>query len=74
MTNVTNYFRHSPDPGGTSGTGNESSTDNNNDATAPVEKSEEQHEHKPLLEKIKEALQDWSNKDQADQDFDDTRV
>ncbi|MEO5890775.1 MAG: hypothetical protein ABIQ31_11005 [Ferruginibacter sp.] len=31
-------------------------------------------EEKPIIEKIKEALQDWSNKDEADQEFDDTRV
>ena len=31
-------------------------------------------EEEPIIEKIKDALQDWSNKDQADQDFDDTRV
>jgi hypothetical protein len=37
-------------------------------------KPEEETHHKPLGEKIKEALQDWSNKDKADQDFDDTRV
>ena len=31
-------------------------------------------EHKTVIEKIKEALHDWSNKDERDQEFDDTRV
>lgn len=38
----------------------------------PVTEGESAEE--PFLEKIKDALRDWSNKDQADQDFDDTRV
>ncbi len=39
----------------------------------PSEKIENE-EHKSIAEKIKEALQDWSNKDELDQEFDDTRV
>ncbi len=31
-------------------------------------------EQEPLIDKVKDALQEWSNKDQADQEFDDTRV
>lgn len=30
-------------------------------------------EKKPLVEKIHDALQEWSNDDQRDQEFDDTR-
>ena len=36
-------------------------------------KEEEKH-HKTVMEKIREALHDWSNKDEQDQEFDDTRV
>ncbi|MES2893725.1 MAG: hypothetical protein V4725_17010 [Bacteroidota bacterium] len=42
------------------------------DETTPL--TEEDGDNKTVGEKIKDALQDWSNKDQADQDFDDTRV
>lgn len=37
-------------------------------------KNPDDEDHKTLGEKVKEALQDWSNKDQQDADFDDTRV
>lgn len=33
---------------------------------------EEGHEKKPFMEKVREALQDWSNDDQADTAYDDT--
>ncbi len=36
--------------------------------------SNEQPGEEGLIDKIKDALQDWSNTDQAQQDFDDTRV
>jgi hypothetical protein len=74
MTLFTKYFMHSQDPGGTKETGNDDSSESNNESTESRPTTHEEHEHKPLGEKIKEALQDWSNKDQADQDFDDTRV
>ncbi|MEP7143935.1 MAG: hypothetical protein ABI707_13730 [Ferruginibacter sp.] len=38
------------------------------------EKKPEGMEDKPVIEKIREVLQDWANKDEADLDFDDTRV
>jgi hypothetical protein len=38
------------------------------------EKKEEGKEHKTVIQKIKDALQDWSDKDEQDQEFDDTRV
>jgi hypothetical protein len=37
-------------------------------------KTGETEEQKPIIDKIKDALQDWANKDEADQEFDDTRV
>lgn len=36
--------------------------------------NEKAKEPKGFFQKIKDALQDWSNKDQEDQDFDDTKV
>lgn len=40
-----------------------------------AEEISESKEDKPtMVEKIKEALQDWSNDDKADEDFDNTQV
>ena len=39
-----------------------------------TEPQEVDKNHKTFIEKIKEALHDWSNKDEQDQKFDDTRV
>lgn len=39
-----------------------------------TEHPERDKNHKTFIEKIKEALHDWSNKDEQDQKFDDTRV
>ena len=63
-------------PGGESGGGNEQKAvpDENQSTGEKIPPTEEDGEHRTVGEKIKEALQDWSNKDQADQDFDDTRV
>ncbi len=36
--------------------------------------NEENKDSKTFMEKVKEALHDWSNKDEQDQKFDDTRV
>jgi len=63
-------------PGGENESGTDAS-DNNKDKTANSPLSSEineNNEEKPVIEKIREALQDWSNKDEADQEFDDTRV
>jgi hypothetical protein len=71
MITVKNNFLYSPgreNEGAAVPDQNEKPTE-----TTPADTGEEKH-HKPIVEKIKEALQDWSNKDQADQDFDDTRV
>ena len=71
MITIRHHFLYSPggeNEGGSIPDQNEKTTE-----PVPVNNDEEKHQ-KPLGEKIKEALQDWSNKDQADQDFDDTRV
>ena len=79
MTTVKNPFIYIP--GGENENGGAASDDKNEQEKEKIETpdvkeetEEETEEEKPLGEKIKEALQDWSNKDQADQDFDDTRV
>ncbi|CAN5534989.1 hypothetical protein BH11BAC3_BH11BAC3_18070 [soil metagenome] len=60
-------------PGGEqeSGTGSPKNEDDKQDKSKETPGHED---HKTLGEKVKEALQDWSNKDQQDLDFDDTRV
>ena len=64
-------------PGGTdeSDTAAPDSNDNQKETDAlHPEKKEEGREHKTVIQKIKDALQDWSDKDEQDQEFDDTRV
>ena len=75
MTTVKNPFIYIP--GGENENGGAAPNDKNEQEKEKIETpdvKEETEEEKPLGEKIKEALQDWSNKDQADQNFDDTRV
>jgi hypothetical protein len=64
-------------PGGTDESGNAAPDNSGNqqptDASHP-EKKEDGKEQKTVIQKIKEALQDWSDKDEQDQEFDDTRV
>ncbi|RYE12549.1 MAG: hypothetical protein EOP34_10640 [Rickettsiales bacterium] len=62
---------YSPDPGGTTDSGD---TEPLPEQEITAENEDEATEETPLIDKIKEELQAWSNKDQADQDFDDTRV
>ncbi|MDN3656838.1 hypothetical protein QWZ08_14420 [Ferruginibacter paludis] len=65
------------DPGGADESGNVAPDSSDNQKTADVqhpEKKEEGKEHKTVIQKIKDALQDWSDKDEQDQEFDDTRV
>ncbi|CAN5374593.1 hypothetical protein BH11BAC5_BH11BAC5_15060 [soil metagenome] len=64
-------------PGGTdeSGAAVPDSNDSQKEADAlHAEKKEDGKDHKTVIEKIKDALQDWSDKDEQDQEFDDTRV
>lgn len=64
-------------PGGENESGH-TAADNNEDkkdSSAPASDNKQAgKEHKTVMEKIKEALHDWSNKDEQDQEFDDTRV
>ena len=63
-------------PGGENESGTNASANNEDKTESSPLSSEnnEDKEEKPVIEKIKEELQAWSNKDQADQEFDDTRV
>ena len=75
MVLVKNYFRFSPD--NESGAGGAATT-NNISEVKPAAQNQgnitEKKKNKSFFGRIKEALQDWSNKDQKDQDFDDTQV
>jgi len=70
MTYLQNFIYH---PGGENESGGAGKNETS-DQDTPTPPEAEKHEAKPILEKIKEALQDWSNKDEADLQFDDTRV
>jgi len=48
--------------------------DQKDSASAIPEIKEAGVEHKSVIEKIKDALQDWSNKDERDLEDDDTKV
>lgn len=71
MTQLHNYFIYSP--GGENETGNDAQdkAPDNKEGGAQAPKKDEDTS---IIKKIKDALQDWSNKDEADLDFDDTRV
>jgi len=62
-------------PGGDPGGGNsENSSDLEESGEQNTSSTNTNDDDKTVGEKIREALQDWSNKDQQDQDFDDTQV
>lgn len=63
-------------PGGENETGNNTSmnVEDKKDSSAVTPEIKGEKDDKPVVEKIKEALQEWANKDQQDQEFDDTRV
>lgn len=76
MTQSKNYFMRIP--GGENEGGN-ISPNNNDDKRTVIKQSsdakkEEDSEKKSFGEKVHDALQEWSNDDQHDQEFDDTRV
>lgn len=71
--NIFNKLMYHPGGENESGTGN-SSVEAQNDLIPDGVNKAEVKEHKTIMEKIKEALHDWSNKDEQDQAFDDTRV
>ena len=66
MIQSKNHFIYSP------GGENESSTtpNNNEDKKDGTEETPKPKEEKSFLKKIKDALQDWSNDDKREQDFD----
>ncbi len=69
-----NFIKIIYSPGGENESGN-SASDNKEDQQEDAQKtSVNKEEHKTVVQKIKEALRDWSNKDEADQEFDDTKV
>ena len=53
---------------------NEDLKENSIEKTENIESNDTNKDHKTFMEKVKEALHDWSNKDEQDQKFDDTRV
>lgn len=65
------FFMHSP--GGENEEGSSLSNDSNNKTSENESLKEQSTEEKPFMEKVHDALQDWSNDDQAEQDFDDTQ-
>lgn len=70
MISIKNQFVYSPD-------GDNTSADipvDNNEKAPVVEDKKQPKKSKSLLQKIKEALQDWSNSDQRDLEYDDTKV
>jgi hypothetical protein len=75
MNHVKNYFIYSPgaenENGNTGVNSNEQKT--GNAEKTPV-RTEVKKKNKSFFRRIKEALQDWSNGDQRQQEFDDTRV
>ena len=69
-----NKFIYSPggeDGGNTAPDANEEKKDDS--PIIPIKEEGGKHD-KTIVEKIREALEDWSEKDEADQEFDDTRV
>ncbi len=72
------YFTHFIfSPGGdpsSSGTPAKTAEELKKEADEKLEETEKAEDDKTLGEKIQDELQAWSNKDQADQNFDDTRV
>ncbi len=70
-----NTFIYSPGGENENGTAASPNDDNQKDSSPPIpEKGEPVEESKPVIEKIREALQDWSNKDESDLEDDDTKV
>lgn len=69
MISIKNQFVYSPDGDNTS-----ADIPVNKDEKAVVDEKKQLKKSKSLLQKIKEALQDWSNSDQRDLEYDDTKV
>lgn len=71
MVQLKNLLMRSP--GGGNEGGNITSNNNDDRKTGSEQFSDTKEEKKPFLEKIKDALQDWSNDDQREQDIDNSR-
>ena len=72
MTRSRHLFIRNPDrenEGGIFGSGNNDNSGNADEQS--LDAKEEITEKKPFAEKLREALQDWSNDDQKDQEIDD---
>jgi|GEM_PF-1557125 len=70
-----NHFNYVPGGEHDNGTAATPNDDNQKDSSPLIpEKGEPVKTSKPMIEKIREALQDWSNKDESDQEDDDTKV
>lgn len=67
-------FIYSPGGENESGATPSNSNEDQKDSSAQTPESKKEDKEKPVVQKIKDALQDWSNKDELDQEFDDTRV
>lgn len=67
-------FIYSPGGENESGSTAQNSNEDLKDGIGKTPDHPEVKEDKTVIEKIKEALHDWSNKDERDQQFDDTRV
>ena len=73
MINFKHFFLYSP--GGEKESGNSDAVKKEEKNQSSENKPEnKEEESKSIIKKIKDALQDWSTEDQAEQDFDDTRV
>ncbi len=69
-----NFIKIIYSPGGENESGNNAS-EKKEDQQEDVQKTPvNKEEHKTVVQKIKDALRDWSNKDEADQEYDDTKV
>lgn len=71
MELLKNMFIYSP---GGENENNGSDTKSNESNSADSTQDKDKKKEKGFLDKVKEALQDWSNTDQEQTDFDDTRV
>lgn len=72
MLQLKKFFSHSPgaeNEGGNIAANNTGNIETSNEETSGVK--DENSEKKPLSEKIHDALQDWANDDQRDQEIDD---
>ncbi|MEO7767854.1 MAG: hypothetical protein ABIS01_10520 [Ferruginibacter sp.] len=76
MIPINNHFLYHPGGENESGSAplDSESSQKENAGETPENIDEEIKDPKTIVEKIREALQDWSNKDEQDTEFDDTRV